>query len=698
MNAARARQVSLLLRVALLLAALAAEDYVYQSAIGPTFTPPGLPPLTFGAGGPAPDGVATDALGNVYVTLPQGLAKFDATGACVSAYDQLIAGQPLFSCYGLDVGPDGTIYYPEADMNRIATLLPVSGGQAATSYTLGPSTGKNGGDGTAGTGNGEFASPLDVAVDGGYLYVADSGNNRIQKFHIEAGGALSFVAAWGANGGDGTPGSGDGEFSGPKGIAADHQSHLYISDAGNHRIQEIDTAGAFVDTFGSGNPSDPLLTLAPLGIDVAADGSVFVTDSDAATSWVGEFRRVGGVWQLITRSGGFGTGDSQLDLPGGLALDPVGYLYVGDTVNNKLKKFARDATPPSVSVLGVPGGWTQNDVTVDVAALDSAAPGQYASGVTLLQYSLTNGPPWTDFVAPFVVSAEGTTTVALEAADAAGNLQAATVQVRIDKTAPVTAASGVPSGWSKKAVTATLSATDPLSGVATTSYSTNGGVTWMQGTSATVNAEGETTLSWRSTDNAGNVEAPKTATVRIDKTAPVTKASGIPAGWSASPVSVTLIPQDAQSLVASTEYSLDGGRTWAPGTSVIVGKQGRTILAWRSTDNAGNVESTRTSFVYVDSGRPVPRALASVTVRRGKTVKLGYRITDVSPQVNVTVRISRGAKLMKTITLRGKATGKDLTYAYLAKLAKGAYTWKVYATDLAGNTQAKPAVKTLTVK
>ena len=37
--------------------------------------------------------------------------------------------------------------------------------------------------GSPGTGDGQFNSPISVAVDaGGYVYVADSGNHRIQKF------------------------------------------------------------------------------------------------------------------------------------------------------------------------------------------------------------------------------------------------------------------------------------------------------------------------------------------------------------------------------------------------------------------------------------------------------------------------------------------------------------------------------------
>ena len=48
--------------------------------------------------------------------------------------------------------------------------------------------------GTFGTGEGEFSDPWGIAVDEGHnLYIADTGNNRIQKFTSDG----IFVTAWG---------------------------------------------------------------------------------------------------------------------------------------------------------------------------------------------------------------------------------------------------------------------------------------------------------------------------------------------------------------------------------------------------------------------------------------------------------------------------------------------------------------------
>jgi DNA-binding beta-propeller fold protein YncE len=61
----------------------------------------------------------------------------------------------------------------------------------------------------------------------GYVYVSDTGNNRIQKFTSDG----TFLTAWGSKG------SGEGQFIQPQGIAIDSQNNMYVTDFDNHRIQ-----------------------------------------------------------------------------------------------------------------------------------------------------------------------------------------------------------------------------------------------------------------------------------------------------------------------------------------------------------------------------------------------------------------------------------------------------------------------------
>lgn len=116
-------------------------------------------------------------------------------------------------------------------------------------------------------------------------------------------------------------------------------------------------------------------------------------------------------------------------------------------------------------------------------------------------------------------------------------------------------------GWFTSDVTVTLSATDNCSGVALTEYSLDG-ATWQPYTgSFTISTEGTTTVSFRSTDRAGNTEAVKTLVVMIDKTAPTISLSAnpeeiTPPNGKMVPVTLTLNGADAVSGLALVSYTV----------------------------------------------------------------------------------------------------------------------------------------------
>jgi sugar lactone lactonase YvrE len=65
------------------------------------------------------------------------------------------------------------------------------------------------------------------------------------------------------------------------------------------------------------------------------DGRLLVTD--ASHAWVQVFDKTSG--QFVTRFGGKGDGDDQLDKPEGIAVDPDGYVYVADYSTGFVKKY-----------------------------------------------------------------------------------------------------------------------------------------------------------------------------------------------------------------------------------------------------------------------------------------------------------------------------------------------------------------------
>ncbi len=194
--------------------------------------------------------------------------------------------------------------------------------------------------------------------------------------------------------------------------------------------------------------------------------------------------------------------------------------------------------------------------------------------------------------APFEVTAEGTTTIEYYSVDVVGNAESAnTATVRIDDTAPVSS-DDAPTEWVNGPVDVTLTSDDTLSGVEVSPTRIDGGDEVAYTEPVTISAEGTTTIEYRATDLAGNVEQWNTATVRIDKTAAVTASESASSSWAAGRPSHSRPPTRCRAW-STTMSSLDGD-TSSAGTAVTVPTDAGTYtLEYYSTDNAGNVEGTK---------------------------------------------------------------------------------------------------------
>jgi len=365
--------------------------------------------------------------------------------------------------------------------------------------------------------------------------------------------------------------------------------------------------------------------------------------------------------------------------------DNAGNLEVAKSVHLKIETTAPVTTASS-------GGedlslWHNHALTLAFSASDEPGGSGMTGGLAKTEYQLDGGP-WTSGLT-LTVSTGGDHAVKYRSTDNAGNVEAEkSLHAKVDTSAPVTTASGADDAWHNAPVTLTFNANDPLSGVAKTEYKIDGG-SWTTGSSVTVSSDGDHTVLYRSTDNAGNVEADKSVHVKIDTGAPVTT---VDSGgedltlWHNHAVTLTFAATDPQG-VAKTEYAVDGG-AWTTGSSLTVSGDGDHTVLYRSTDNVGNVEADKSVHVKIDTTGPVTAARAA-SGKKGHAIKLACRVSDtLSPKaraVKLVVKNARG-RTVKTLTVGNCSTGVWYSAKWTPK-AMGTYRYTVYAKDLAGNSQ-----------
>ena len=176
--------------------------------------------------------------------------------------------------------------------------------------------------------------------------------------------------------------------------------------------------------------------------------------------------------------------------------------------------------------------------------------------------------------------------------------------------------------------------------MATTFYTVDGGDEQAYAGAFAVSGEGAHTLTFYSTDNAGNVQATQTLTIDIDTVKPTTTKSltGTAGtnGWYVSPVTVTLTATDAapRSGVATTYYQINGGTLTTYTGDFVVSMEGETTVTFYSVDVAGNVESQGSVSFKIDTVDPATTATRSNTPtasRPARTASSGSADPATSP-------------------------------------------------------------------
>ncbi|HEX6838648.1 MAG TPA: hypothetical protein VF334_18850 [Polyangia bacterium] len=224
-------------------------------------------------------------------------------------------------------------------------------------------------------------APQGIAVAGTTAYVADTDNHTIRAVDLQSGAVTTIAGAAGqASYADGT--GSDARFNTPIGLALDDGAkHLYVADSGNRSIRAIELASGAVSTLPTnGAPGSGFARFnAPAGL--ARDGThLFVSDSsdhvvvavDLATNLV---TAVAGTPRVAGSNDGVGA-KARFNAPQGLASDGKGALYVADTLNDAVRKIDL-ATKTVTTAAGVVGATGSDDGPV--ASAHFSQPGALAA-------------------------------------------------------------------------------------------------------------------------------------------------------------------------------------------------------------------------------------------------------------------------------------------------------------------------------
>ena len=190
--------------------------------------------------------------------------------------------------------------------------------------------------GHAGDVPGALSDPGGVAVDArGNVYVADTGNARVQKFGPD-GRLLKAV---------GVAGTAEAEFNQPSDLALDGEGNLYVLDSWNHRVQKFDSELNFVAAWGKAATTlirpGPYEMWGPRSIAVDWQGNVWVADT--GTNRVRKFSPDGEALATVGRQGGR---PGEFSEPVGIAIDANAHqILVADAGNARIQRFDVELKP-----------------------------------------------------------------------------------------------------------------------------------------------------------------------------------------------------------------------------------------------------------------------------------------------------------------------------------------------------------------
>ena len=259
-----------------------------------------------------------------------------------------------------------------------------------------------------------------------------------------------------------------------------------------------------------------------------------------------------------------------------------------------------------------------------------------------------------------------------------------------DTTPPTVSASTLPANpdgtnnWFRSNPSVTLTATDNESDPEniTIEYDLGQTGTFVEyDGSFVVEEEGEVSIDYRATDEAGNTSDVETLTVKVDTEPPTVNHTFTPADGpyvAPGPVTLNLAAIDATSGVNAIRWHDGlGWQTYNPGSRPMFTDPGAYSIDYWAEDNAGNTTEVQTALFEILSPPPElsVKAKKKLTLKGKKAGKLKVKVTNTGESdasaTKVCVKVpKKKVKTKKCVNFGNVAAGESVTKTLKFKAAK----------------------------